>query len=122
MKHQLWALAVVLAALGLSLAAGPHRRGALVGAAISGVAGLLSIRAMGRSAPRDGNLAKQALLVMAVGFLARIVLVSLGTVLVVRTGESVLGFVAAFFVVYFILSGIEGAYAQHLGRRAGISA
>jgi hypothetical protein len=121
-KHQLWALAVVLAALGLSLAAGPHRRGALIGAAISGAAGLLSIRAMGRSAPRDGNLAKQALLVMAVGFLVRIVLVSLGTVLVVRTGESVLGFVAAFFVVYFVLSGIEGAYAQHLGRRAEISA
>ncbi len=122
MKHQLWALAVVLAALGLSLAAGPHRRGALIGAGISGAAGLLSMRAMGRTRGGGSSVARQALLVMTVGFLARILLVALGTVLVVRTGESVAGFVTAFFVVYFILSGIEGAYVQRLGRRAGTSA
>ncbi len=122
MKHQAWALAVVIAALALSLVAGPYRRGALVGAAISGAAGLLSIRAMGRSPARGANLTKQALLVMTVGFLVRIVLVALGTVLVVHTGESVPGFVTAFFVVYFILAGIEGAYVQNLGRRTGTSA
>ncbi len=122
MRHQLWALAVVVAALGVSLAAGPHRRGALIGAAISGAAGLVSIRAMGRTGARGGNAARQALLVMTIGFLARIALVALGTVLVVQTGQSVPGFVTAFFVVYFILAGIEGAYVQRLGRNARTSA
>ena len=115
----MWALAVVLVALGAALLAGPYRRGALIGAAISGAAGLLSIRAMGRTASRGAKVAQQALLVMTVGFLGRIVLVALGTVLVVRTGESVPAFVTAFFVVYFVLAGIEGAYVQRLGRRAG---
>ncbi len=119
MRHQAWALAVVVAALAAALLAGPHRRGALVGAALSGAAGLLSIRVMGRTASRGSKVAQQALLVMTVGFLVRIVLVALGTVLVVQTGESVPGFVIAFFVVYFILAGIEGAYVQRLGRRAG---
>lgn len=121
MRYQAWALAVVLAALGLAVAAGPHRRGALVGAAMSGATGLLSIRAMGRTAARGAKV-QQALLVMALGFLVRILLVALGTVLVVRTGASVPGFVAAFFVVYFILAGIEGAYVQRLGRSTGTSA
>ena len=122
MRHQLWALGVVVAALALALVAGPHRRGALVGAALSGAAGLLSMRYMGRTAARGARGAQQALLVMTIGFLVRIVLVALGTVLVVRTGESVPGFVAGFFVVYFVLAGIEGAYVQRLGRRAGDSA
>jgi hypothetical protein len=110
---------VVLGSLGLSLAAGTHRRGALIGAAISGAAGLLSIRFMGRTGSRGAKMAQQALLVMTVGFLVRIALVALGTVVVVRTGESVPGFVTAFFVVYFILAGIEGAYVHRLGRSAG---
>jgi hypothetical protein len=121
-RHQLWALAVVLAALGVALLAGPYRTGALVGAAISGAAGLLSIRAMGRAPSRGARVTQRALLVMAIGFLVRLVLVALGTVLVVRTGESVPGFVIGFFVVYFVLAGIEGAYVQRLGRRAGNSA
>ena len=122
MRHQLWALAVVAAALAVSLLAGPFRTGALIGAAISGAAGLLSIRAMGRAPSGGARATQQALLVMAVGFLVRLLLVALGTVLVVRTGESVPGFVIGFFVVYFILAGIEGAYVQALGRRAGNSA
>jgi len=121
-RHQLWALAVVLAALGVALLAGPYRTGALVGAAISGAAGLLSIRAMGRAPSLGARVTQRALLVMAIGFLVRLVLVALGTVLVVRTGESVPGFVIGFFVVYFVLAGIEGAYVQRLGRRAGNSA
>ncbi len=122
MRYQAWALLAVLAALGLALLAGPYRRGALVGAALSGAAGLLSIHAMGRTSARGAQVAKQALLVMTIGFLGRIVLVALGTILVVRTGQSVPAFVTAFFVLYFILAGIEGAYVQHLGRRAGTSA
>ncbi len=122
MRHQLWALAAVAAALAASLLAGPHRLGALIGAGISGVAGLVSLWAMGRTPSRGAKVTQQALLVMAIGFLSRILLVALGTVLVVRTGESVPGFVIGFFVVYFVLAGIEGAYVQHLGRRAGTSA
>lgn len=122
MRHQLWALGVVAAALGLALLAGPHRRGALLGAAMSGAAGLLSLRFMGRGASQGPRMAHQALLVVAVGFLVRLVLVALGTVLVVRTGESVIGFVAGFFVVYFVLVGIEGAYVARLGRRTGNTA
>lgn len=118
MRYQAWALAVVAAALAGALAVGPHRRGALIGAGLSGAAGLVSLRAMARTVGRGGKTMQQALLVMTLGFLLRIVLVALGTVLVVRTGESVPGFVTAFFVVYFILAGIEGAYVQHLGRAA----
>jgi hypothetical protein len=65
---------------------------------------------------------QQALAVVALGFLVRLVLVALGTILVVKTGQSVGGFVLAFFVVYFVLAGIEGAYVQRLGRRTGASA
>jgi hypothetical protein len=74
---------------------------------------------MGRFARGSGRGVQQALAVMALGFLVRLVLVALGTILVVRTGESVPGFVLAFFVVYFILAGLEGAYVQRLGRSAG---
>lgn len=122
MKHQALGLAVVLAAIALALFAGPHRRGALIGAAVSGSAGLVSIRAMGRAAARGAPVLQRALLVLTVGFLLRIVLVALGTVLVVRSGESIWGFVTAFFVVYFILAGIEGAYLKRLGQSTGPSA
>jgi hypothetical protein len=118
-RFQAWALVAVLAALGAALLSGSHARGALVGAAISGAAGLVSIRAMGRYASRGGRVVQQALAVVTIGFLLRILLVALGTVLVVRTGQSVPGFVTAFFVVYFVLAGIEGAYVQHLGRSTG---
>jgi hypothetical protein len=63
-----------------------------------------------------------ALAVLVLGFLARLVLVAVGTILVVKTGESVPGFVLGFFVVFFALAGIEGAYVQRLGRRTGSSA
>lgn len=122
MRHQLWALAVVLAAVGLALVAGVHRRGALLGAVLSGAAGLVSMRAMGRWAAGGGKVVQRALAVMAIGFTVRILLVAIGTILVVRGGESVPGFVTAFFVVYFTLSGIESAYVQRLGRSAGTSA
>ncbi len=121
MSHKLWAVIVVVAALAGALASGSHRTGALVGAALSGGAGLLSFQAMGRFAGADGKV-QPALAVMVVGFLARILLVSLGTVAVVKTGESVPGFVIAFFVVFFALAGIEGAYVQRLGRRTGSAA
>jgi len=116
--HKGWAIAVVLVALLAALGAGAHRTGALVGAALSGGAGLLSLQAMGRFAAGARPM-QQALAVMVLGFLARILLVAVGTIVVVRAGESVPGFVAGFFVVFFALAGIEGAYVQRLGRRAG---
>jgi hypothetical protein len=116
-----WAVAAVVAALLAALGAGAHRTGALVGAALSGATGLVSIQAMGRFAA-GARPVQQALAVMVIGFLARIVLVSVGTIVVVRTGESVPGFVAGFFVVFFALAAIEGAYVQRLGRRTGSSA
>ncbi|HET6411157.1 MAG TPA: hypothetical protein VFG53_03780 [Anaeromyxobacter sp.] len=122
MRQKALALGVVLAALALSLVAGPHRRAALVGAALSGAAGLVSIEAMGRVASRGAPVLQRALLVMAIGFLLRIVLVALGTVLVVKSGESIWGFVTAFFVVYFLLAGVEGDYLRRQGQSAGPSA
>jgi hypothetical protein len=121
-RHEAWALAVVVAALGAAALVGAHRTGALLGAGISGATGLLSMRAMARFAGRARKPVQQALAVVALGFLVRLLLVALGTVLVVKTGQSVAGFVSAFFVVYFVLAGIEGAYVQHLGRRIGASA
>jgi hypothetical protein len=121
-RHEAWALAVVVAALGAAALLGAHRSGALLGAGISGATGLLSMRAMARFAGRAQKPVQQALAVVALGFLVRLLLVALGTVLVVKTGQSVAGFVSAFFVVYFVLAGIEGAYVQRLGRRTGASA
>ncbi|HVO17921.1 MAG TPA: hypothetical protein VMU15_01610 [Anaeromyxobacter sp.] len=121
MRQKAWAVGGVAVALALAASSGVHRRGALLGVAISGLTGLLSMQAMGRFA-RGGRVVHQALAVMALGFLVRLLLVALGTILVVKTGESVPGFVVAFFVVYFVLAGLEGAYAQRLGRSAGSQA
>jgi hypothetical protein len=119
-SHELWAGAVVAVALVAALASGPHRAGALVGAGLSGAAGLLSIAAMGRWAVAGGKL-QPALAVLVLGFLGRILLVSIGTIVVVKTSASVPGFVVGFFVSFFALVGIEVAYVQRLGRRAGSS-
>jgi hypothetical protein len=121
-RHEALSLAVVVAALGAAALSGAHRGGALVGAGISGATGLISLRAMGHFAGRAEKKVQAALMVVALGFLVRLLLVSLGTVLVVKEGQSVAGFVLAFFVVYFILAGIEGAYVQRLGRRSGAPA
>jgi hypothetical protein len=56
---------------------------------------------------------------MTVAFLVRIVLVALGTVLVIRAGESIVAFVAAFFVPYFVFAAVEGAFVHSLNRGTG---
>lgn len=121
LRHEAWSIAVVLAALAGAAVSGPHRAGALLGAGLSGAAGLVSILAMGRWGGAAGKV-QPALAVLVLGFLARLLLVSVGTIAVVKTGASVPGFVIGFFVVFFALAGIEGAYVQRLGRRAGSSA
>ncbi len=113
------ALTVAVGSLAIfaSLASGVHRRGALVGSAIASFTAFVSLMAMGRVARTGKKPVKGALAVMTAMFLARIVLVSLATVFVVRAGESIFGFVIAFFLPYFAFSAIEGAFVHALGRQ-----
>jgi hypothetical protein len=121
-RHQLVAALTALGFVALALLSGAHRRGAVVGATISGLTGVASIFAMGRFARGGGKVVQKALAVMALAFLVRILLVALGTFAVVRAGESVVGFVAAFFLPYFVFSAIEGAFVHSLNRGTGPTA
>lgn len=121
MKHQLVTAALAIGFVLLALAAGAHRRGALVGATISGATALASILALGKF----GNGPKpipRALAIMTVAFLVRIVLVALGVVYVQRAGESIFGFVIAFFVPYFVFAAVEGLFVHSLNRGTGPTA
>ncbi len=122
MKHHLATAALALGFVLAALASGSYRRGALVGAAISGLTALASIVAMGRFARSGAKPVQRALAVMTVTFLARIVLVAVGTILVVRAGESALAFVVAFFVPYFVFAAVEGAFVHSLNRGTGPTA
>jgi len=121
-KHQLATAAIALAFVLAALTAGTHRRGALLGAAISGVTALASIVAMGRFARNGKKPVQAALAVMTVTFLVRILLVALGVFAVVRAGESVLAFVTAFFASYFVFVAVEGAFVHTLSRGTGPTA
>ncbi len=113
-RHLALSLAIAAVTIALALASGVHRRAALVGAVSSSFAAVGSLLAMIRFASSRVKPVQAALGVMAVAFLLRIVLVGLGTALVVRSGESVLAFVVAFFVPYFVFSAVEGAYLHSL--------
>jgi uncharacterized YccA/Bax inhibitor family protein len=119
MKHQFLTAAIAIAFVTAALAAGEHRRGALIGAATSGLTALGSILAMARVARTGLKPVQGALAVMTVAFLVRIVLVALGTVLVMRAGESIVAFVVAFFVPYFVFAAVEGAFVHSLNRGTG---
>jgi hypothetical protein len=120
-KHQLVTAALALGFLAVALAAGVHRRGALLGAGISGATALGSIIALSRFG-RGGKPVQRALAVLTVAFLVRIVLVALGVVLVQRAGESIIGFVVAFFVPYFVFAAVEGLFVHSLNRGTGPTA
>jgi hypothetical protein len=60
--------------------------------------------------------------VVAAAFLVRIALVAGGVVLVQRAGESLAGFVVAFFVPYFAFAAVEGFYVHSLNRGTGPTA
>jgi hypothetical protein len=123
MKHQVATAAIAVGFLAAALASGAgYRKGALIGAAISGATALGSILAMGRFARSGQKPVQRALAVMTVAFLARIVLVALGTIAVVRAGESAIAFVVAFFVPYFVFAAVEGAFVHSLGRGTGPTA
>lgn len=114
MKHQVTTVALTVAFIGLALASGAHRRGALIGATTSSLAALGSIFAIARISRSSLKPVQGALAVMAIAFLLRILLVALGTFAVVRSGESVVAFVVAFFVPFFVFSAVEGAYVHSL--------
>lgn len=123
MKHPLVTAALAVAFVLAALAAGQaHRKGALIGATMSGVTALVSIVAMGLFARGGGKPVQRALAVMTGAFLLRILLVALGTFAVVRSGESVVAFVVAFFVPYFVFAAVEGAYVHSLSQGTGPTA
>jgi hypothetical protein len=114
--------AVSVAALGLASVAAPSsRRAALIGAVTASATAFGSLLAMARST-RSPRPLTAALVVMGVGFLLRMLLVSLGTVMVVRAGESIIAFVVAFFVPYFIFAAVEAWYLISLQRGPGTPA
>jgi hypothetical protein len=123
MKHPLLTAALAVVFVLAALAAGPaHRKGALIGAMLSGVTALVSIVAMGLFARGGGKPVQRALAVMTGAFLLRILLVALGTFAVVRAGESIVAFVVAFFVPYFVFAAVEGAYVHSLSQGTGPTA
>jgi hypothetical protein len=122
MRHLVLCIAISAVAILLALASGAYRRPALIGAATASATALGSMLAMGRFARVGAKPVQAALAIMALGFLLRIVLVALGTALVVRSGESVIAFVVAFFVPYFVFAALEGAFVHSLRRGTGPTA
>lgn len=110
--------AVAAAAVLGALLAGSARRPALVGAGSVSATAVASLLFMQRGA-RARKPVQAAMAVMALMFLVRILVVALGTVLVVKAGASVVAFVVAFFVPYFLFAAVEGAYVHALGRGTG---
>jgi hypothetical protein len=121
-RHLAIALLLSALAIGIALASGVHRRGALMGAVTACVTGLGSMIAVERAARAAAKPTQAALLVVVLGFLVRLVLVGLGTILVVRAGHSVAGFIAGFFLPYFALATVEGALVHSLRRGTGPTA
>jgi hypothetical protein len=117
-RWTLASLAVALAFLGAAALSGRHAPGALVGAGIAGVTGLGTMLAIGRTAGARKPM-QAALAIMTLGFLVRLLLVALGTVLVARSGESVFAFVIAFFVPFFVFAGLEAAHLHSLRHGTG---
>ena len=117
MKYPLTAAAFATLFVGAALAAGEYRFAAMLGAAIAsftGLAAMLGIRlTSGAARP-----VQAALIVVAVGFLVRLVLLALGTVAVVKASASVVAFVVAFFVPFFVFAALEAAYVHSLRRVA----
>lgn len=106
--------AVAAAALLVSLLSGAHRGGALVGSATASVTAIASLAAMAAVSRTGKRTVNGPLAVMVTAFLVRLVLVSVGCILVVRASGSVVAFVLAFFVPFFAFSAIEAAFVHSL--------
>jgi hypothetical protein len=110
--------AFALAFVGAAALAGPHRQGALVGATIAGVTAIASMLAIARTTGARKPV-QAALAIVVAAFLVRIVLLALGTAIVVLSGQSVVAFVAAFFVPFFVFAGLEAAHVHSLRHATG---
>jgi len=115
-------LAAIAAATALAIAAVvPASGSALLGAGIAAGTALASLLAFAFL----GNGAKpmqRALAIFVATFLVRMVLVALGLWAVHRAGGSLLAFVVAFFLPYFVFAAIEGGAVHALGRNTGRTA
>jgi Ca2+/Na+ antiporter len=114
-KFPLAAALIAAAFLGLASISGEYRLGAVIGSAIAGLTGLGSILTL-RLTAHAAKPVQQALAVVVVGFLVRLVLLALGTVAVVKASASVIAFVVAFFVPFFVFMALEAAYVHTLRR------
>lgn len=112
-----FAAAAALAAAALTPASGP----ALLGAGIASGTAFASLLAFGLLAGGEKPM-HRALAIFVGAFLVRLVLVALGLVAVYRSGGSLLAFVVAFFLPYFVFAAIEGGYVHALGRTPGKTA
>lgn len=120
-RHLLLAVLLAVLCVGAALAAGPDRRGALVGAVSSSATAIASLVLMRQSA-RSSKPVQAALVVMVGMFLVRILVVAAGTIVVARGGGRIVGYIVAFFVPYFVFAAIEGAYVHSLSRGSGSAA
>ncbi len=120
-RHLAITCALSAAALLAALLAGGVRKAALIGAGSVSATAIASLLFMQKGAGAKKPV-QAAMAVMALMFLVRILVVALGTVLVARSGASVVAFVVAFFVPYFIFAAVEGAYVHALGRGPGPTA
>lgn len=118
MRWTLVTAALALAFIGAAAASGAHARGALIGATTAGATALVAMLAIGRTAGARKPV-QAALAIMTIVFLVRIMLVALGTALVVSTGQSVVAFVIAFFVPFFVFAGLEAAHVHSLRHGTG---
>lgn len=105
------------AAIALSLAlafaalSGPSRTGVLLGLAVAGLSGAMSLWLLRRAAGRPMN---ALLKLLATGFLVRMLLVGVALVAAIRVFglPTALPFAVAFFALFFFLQGIELVYVH----------
>jgi len=116
LKLQLATALAAAAFVALALAAGPYRLPALTGALLAGLTGVASTLSMGRAARGARKPLNAVLVVFALFFLVRLVLVGSAVAVVSRQGWDILAFVVAFFVPYFVLSAFEAAVVHSLRR------
>ncbi|HTP26974.1 MAG TPA: hypothetical protein VMK12_15135 [Anaeromyxobacteraceae bacterium] len=112
------ALVAAVVFMGAASLAGSARFPALVGAGGATGSAVVSLAAFALTS-RSARPIQTGLLIFGVMFVLRILLVAVGTLAVSRTGGSVIAFVIAFFVPYFVFAAIEASYLHVLGRRLG---
>ncbi len=108
-----WAAAIAIAMFSLS---GAAQKGALLGLGSAGATGLFAMVLLRRSILRP---LPSLLKAIVTAFLTRIVVIALGLVAAIRvwSTDAALPFTVAFFALFFLLQGLEFAYA-HAAQKA----